>query len=666
MYSYDYFSTLYISQKLGDDGANGLAPASDSEGNGPLSSLERALELVSELRRSGVERPLTLSLVDDYYLTSPLTINEKLLTVESFGTQKRIIGGIRVEGWVRGEFNGVPCLCATLPQKEGGWDLTDLYVNGERAKVTRYPKTGRLKIAECEDPKAEGAMSIFDHSSTWFKLIPEDVAELGDLTGATINYFHYWVDEHSPIDHYDKESGKIYMKYRSRFTSSAVYDGKDAAAIHYYLTGVASAFGARGEWHFDKKSSTVYYIPENDDVTPESIEAFVPTLDSLIHVEGEDVKLRGLELTCTKGNYASSLLYASELEKYPERPLLFASDIQSVCGAPGAIIFENASRCSVDGCYIHGVGIHGIEIGKSCDHIRIEGNHICDICAGGIKIEGGTALDEPSQRTHDCVIRKNHIHAIGKRYLAGCGVFIMDASDCEIAENEIHDTEYSGISVGWVWGYADSATYGNIIRGNHIYDIGKGNLSDMGGIYLLGKQRGTVVAENRIHGIRRRTYGAWGIYLDEGSSYVTVERNAVYDTEAESLHLHYGSHDTVRNNIFYSEKAPCIAVTKPEEHYQVNFECNLLITKGEPIFFGKESSPEICFGRNLIWDMTRPCPQAKRDKLFNFFDFPLDLNSNVIADPKFPNIEGGDFTLAPDSPAFKLGFTPLPEKTAKG
>ena len=666
MYDLQNLSTLYVSQKHGNDKANGLAPSRDNAGNGPLKSFGRALSLVRELRASGVERPLTVSLVDDYYLDSPIEISEKLLTVESFGTKKRIIGGVRVEGWTHGEFNGVPCLCAHLPERDGGWNITDLYVNGERAKVTRYPKEGRLRIVECDDPKTEEARGIFDHSSTWFRLIPEDVAELGDLTGATVNYFHYWVDEHSPITSYDKESGKICMKYRSRFTSSAVYDGKDAAAIHYYLTGVASAFGARGEWHFDRESSTVYYIPENNDVTPESIEAFAPTVDSLIRIEGEGVRLHGLELTCTNGDYASGLLYASELEKYPERPLLFASDIQSVCGAPGAIIFENASRCSVSECYIHGVGIHGIEIKKNCNHIRIEENHIYDICAGGIKIEGGSANEDPSLATYDCIIRKNHIHGIGRRYLAGCGVFIMHARDCEISENEIHDTEYSGISAGWVWGYADSATYGAVIHGNHIYDIGKGNLSDMGGIYLLGKQSGTVVAENRIHGIHRRNYGAWGIYLDEGSSFVTVERNVVYDTENESFHLHYGSHNTVRNNIFYSKNAPSATISKSEEHYQVNFERNILVTEGQPIFRTRYSENPINCGRNLVWDAKSSSPRGRINKLEEIEDIDFAESGNLVADPKLADVEKADFTLAPDSPAYTLGFSPLPEKVAKG
>ena len=665
MYNYDCISTIYISQNQGDDKSNGLAPMRDNTGNGPLKSFGRALSLVRALRASGVDHPLTLSLVDDYCLDSPLEISEKLLTVESFGTKKRIIGGIRVEGWTYGEFNGVPCLCARLPERDEGWEFSDLYVNGERAKVTRYPKTDRLKIVECDDPKKDRSESIIDHSSTWFKLIPEDVAKLGDLTGATVNYFHNWIDEHSPIVSYEPDSYKIVMKYRSRFSVSHVYDTNDPGAIHYYLTNLAATFGEPGEWYLDRKSSTVYYIPESAAITPESIEAFAPTQGCLLHIEGESVSLRNLELTCTGGYYASNFMHFGAEEKYPERPLLFASDIQSVCGAPGAIIFENASRCSVSECYVHGVGIHGIEIKKNCNHIRIEENHIYDICAGGIKIEGGSANEDPSLATYACIIRKNHIHAIGRRYLAGCGALIMHARDCEISENEIHDTEYSGISVGWVWGYADSTTYGNIIRGNHIYDIGKGNLSDMGGIYLLGKQRGTVVAENRIHGIRRRNYGAWGIYLDEGSSFVTVERNVVYDTETEPFHLHFGSHNTVKNNIFYAKNSPCARISLGEEHYQVNFERNILITEGHPIFYGRLSGIPINCGRNLVWDTKAGSPRGRINKFDEIENIDFAESGSLVANPKMADIENADFTLAPDSPAYALGFSPLPENVAK-
>ena len=52
----------------------------------------------------------------------------------------------------------------------------------------------------------------------------------------------------------------------------------------------------------------------------------------------------------------------------------------------------------------------------------------------------------------------------------------------------------SQASIGWIWGFRDTITCNNRIENNLIHDIGAGILSDMGGIYTLGIQPGTVVA----------------------------------------------------------------------------------------------------------------------------------------------------------------------------
>lgn len=669
-------STIYVSQAKGCNSYDGFSPYLSDNGSGPLKTLEYAIELVKKLRSDGTENPITIALTDDYYLNSPIFLDGiKLVTLESFGERRRIIGGKRIDGWERGSFNGVPCFCATVPDKENGegWVFTDLFICGERAKTTRFPKEGMLKVAGSEEYDS-GLKTEHGHMtghSSWLRPIPEDLEGIDNIEDSTVNFYHFWIDEHSPVKSYDKTSGRLEMEYLSRFSLCPTYPdycNYDQGSAHYYLTGVPNTFASPDEWYLDRAARKVYYIPRSEDMTPEDIEAFFPTADKLIVMSGEDIRIRDLELTVTKGDYVSTVLFRDDKDL---QIVGFGSDIQSVCWAPGAITFENCFRCEISDCYIHSLGVHAIEIGKGCRKTRIVNNTVCDVSAGGIKILGGSVGEDESSMSSDCLIKGNHIHHCGRRYAAGCGILAMHTSNNEISDNEIHDLEYSGISVGWVWGYEDSTTYGNRIEGNLIYNIGRGRLSDMGGVYLLGKQQGTVVRNNRIHDVACYTYGAWGIYLDEGTSYVTVEDNVVYNTGRESFHLHYGSHNTVRNNIFFGGRSACVCITRNEDHPQVHFEGNIFVTDDAPFYRTRETRGLTSY-RNFLYDRKNPKPIMLRhidrgteydiEKWREIFG--NDQESIIFSDPEIKGLDRFDFSLSESSLAVANGFKPLCEKTA--
>ena len=652
---YAEISTIFVSQSVGCDGANGLSPTESAVG-APTRTLDRALALVREMREGGILRPLSIALCDDYLLSRPLKIEGvERLTLTSYGERRSIFGGVRVDGWVRDEFRGVPCLSAEIPRGFDGEmiEMTDLFVLGKRALVTRYPKSGELKVLLTEQESIGGdPFTLSSGSSGWFRLDPKDLVGIDGIGHATINYFHYWIDEHSPINSYDPESGECVMRYRSRFSASSMYEGGHPSSVKYYLTNLPSTFGKENEWYADYDAGRVYYIPEAG-VCPENIVAYTPTLDHLLDISSDDLTISGITLGVTRSSYASMMRWDPENGAYLPGDTPYGADIQSVCWAPGAVRIANCRRTRLLNLRLFGLGVHGICILEGVRDAVIEGCEICDIAAGGIKIIGGAAGSADDTITSHVTIRGNHIHHCGRVFEAGCGILAMHASHLAIEENEIHDLSYSGISLGWVWGYAESSTYGNLVRRNHIYHIGGESLSDMGGIYLLGKQSGTLVSENRIHDVSCLHYGAWGIYLDEGSSFVTVEKNVVYRAKSSCFHMHYGSHNVIRSNLFFGGNSPCIQSTRREDHHRLHFESNLLVSDGAPLYTGDGSLGEgITSGDNLIvWRADgepimfaagQTCEllsswQSERGR---------EIGSRVVDFCPFLNERSGDFRLA--------------------
>lgn len=690
MFNWCNSGVIYVSQTKGSDANNGFFPKTDIYLNGPVQSIDRALTAVEEMRCAGNMRPMTIALLDDYYLNYHVVIKETMhsVTLQSAGERKRLIGGIRLAGWKHDSYNGKPCFSAKLPDKKDGslWDCSDLIVNGKYAQLTRFPKEGTLRAKRTEKDAKEGDAVPLFYPSKWFEADLEDMAKVPDIRDSIVNFYHYWVDGHTPVEDYDPDTGKVTMKYPSRFGINTRYGSEDGivplhtAAFRYYLTNVPSQFGVPGEWFLQRETGTVYYMPTEENSDPEKLEAFVPVADKLLEISAADVRICGLELLCTRGDYVSRRIPSDDGNScYYSQTDGFASDEQSVCGASGAVVFENALRGGIFGCHLHGLGVHAVEIRPGCRYIRIEENTIDDICAGGIHIWGDAAKKESPAQTSGCVIRGNRITRCGVRYAAGNGILVRHASQIEISDNEISYLNYSGITVGWVWGYADSSTYGNVIRRNHIHHIGyEKKLADLGGIYLLGKQQGTVIAENRIHNIASAVYGAWGIYTDEGSSYITVENNVVYDTQSECFHQHYGSYNVVRNNIFAFGGTGCIKASRDEVHDGVLLENNIILTDGIPFFASRTRLQPITCSKNLYWDMRGEPMFLRRhgDKIYTYSDrlplvygdsfdfkdwqeyFGKDIGS-VIADPVFADVENRNFLLSETSPAIAMGFRPI-------
>ena len=114
-----------------------------------------------------------------------------------------------------------------------------------------------------------------------------------------------------------------------------------------------------------------------------------------------------------------------------------------------------------------------------------------------------------------------------------------------LSHNLIHDFYYTGMSIGWTWGYGDARA--SNIQFNHVHHIGDGPISaDMGGPHTWGKQPGTAIRNNLWHDIAGLRYGGWGIDSMKAGTRIFAESNVVYRTTHGSFHQHSGETNLLR------------------------------------------------------------------------------------------------------------------------
>jgi parallel beta-helix repeat protein len=230
--------------------------------------------------------------------------------------------------------------------------------------------------------------------------------------------------------------------------------------------------------------------------------------------------------------------------------------------------------------------------------------------------------------------------------------------------------------VGWSWGYNPSTAHDNLIEWNHIHHSGNGILSDLGGIYLLGRSPGTVIRFNKVHDSIAFWEKGHGIYLDEGVSEVLVENNVVYNNMHASFFSHYGRSNIIRNNIFAYSTGDLAVLWHYCENRLSDFSFYQNVVVASHRFFGADYWCLGSFWDNLYWSPnghladTFPNPEL----VFNSTNPDSHCTSSwktwtksqdrtsIIADPMLSN----SFTMDASSPAIsKLGFKPLNDVVEK-
>lgn len=493
-----------------------------------------------------------------YSLSKTLRFGSEMSDVEFralSGTGVFFDGGLPVVGWHVAQVDGKKLFMANAGKVLAvNEDVRFLYINGQRKQSCRYPAAAPLK-AEISDSRASC-------------LMPDSLLHLHELGQFELVLNYDWICRRLRIKKIEKD-GIDFIPEQIRKHKSA----------NLHIENLPVEFLNPGQWTLNRNSKTIYYMPEENE-SLDGLEAFVGFLPVIMEINGD----------YEAGDYVENMIFDG-IEFRHSGDASLVNSCQAECDCSAAVHLSGALNCRFENCSFCHTSGWGLALDSGCRGNTVTHCMFEDLGAGGLKANGAAQNGSPGI-TGQNYFTHNIFHNGGRFWSSAVAILIRHSADNLVANNEISHFQYSGISCGWVWGYAANISRDNLILYNHIHHLGEEHLLvDMGGIYTLGVQQGSVIRGNHIHDIRGDII-SWGIYLDEGSSEFLVERNLVYNIRSECFHLHYGRRNVVRDNVFaFGGKEGISSVTRGTMGRDLKFtpgdialifSNNIMVSSGEP------------------------------------------------------------------------------------
>ncbi len=665
---------VYVAPDGSDAWTGALAVANPQRTDGPVATPQRARDLARVLKSRPKNKGKSVHVVlraGTYYLKEALA-----LTPEDSGTadapvvwsayeaeQPVLSGGQRVTGWTKSLRGGKDVWAAALPVTDDGDPVHELWLDDKRLQRCRWPKRGTLTVAGLGDDEDH---SQWQRGVNQFRYQGDDVGAWPDAAAGEAIVTCRWVESHLPIAGIDAATKVIRFGKRSVF--------RVEAGDRYWIENVPACLTEPGEFQVNVSEKRLYLIPPAG-VDPNRSEVVAPRLAEVLRLDGrpaagrfvEHVRFRGIEFAHAEWSFDRPTFSQQRTAGPGDRGKRFRPDpdrsgfSQADIGVPGAIWCVGTRSCDFDDCRIAHTGTYGMELSQGCQNTRVRRCTLTDLGAGGIKIGEVSVREPPEQRTSGNEVADCTITDGGNLYPSAVGVWIGQSSDNTIAHNDIHGFWYTGISVGWTWGYGKTASGRNTVEHNHVHHIGKKTdandpiLSDMAGIYTLGDQEGTVIRFNSFHDIAGLKYGGWGIYFDEGTTHILAENNLVYRTTHGGFHQHYGKENTVRNNIFAFGRDAQIQRSRIEDHLSFTFERNVVLWDSGKLLAGDWKKLNVAFDRNTYWRADGGEIRFGPMTWTQWRAAGMD-KQGTITDPHFADPHRGDFRLTNLSAPAPAGF----------
>jgi hypothetical protein len=551
------------------------------------------------------------------------------------GEEVRIVGGKRIEGWrpvtdqailnrlvpeARGKVLQTDLKAAGLTDygqvKNGG---IELFFEDKPMTLARWPNEGFVKIVDLVEPGTVNVRGTKGSKIGKFMYKGDRPKRWTEENDVWVHgyWFWDWSDERQKVESIDTEKRIIsvvppYHHYGYRIGQ------------WFYAMNILAELDMPGEWYLDRQTGILYFWPP----TPiENTHAVVSMLDTLVNLTNvSHVAIEGVIFEACRGT---------------------------------AVVMRDCTQAKIAGCVLRNVGGSAVRV----DGGKKDAVASCDIYgtgSGGISLRGG---DRASLTGAGHVAENNHIHDYGRWNRMYTPAISLNGVGNRAAHNLIHDAPHMAIGFG-----------GNdhVIEFNEIHHVCMES-NDAGAMYA-GRDwtmRGTVIRYNYLHDITGfRDKGCVGVYLDDMFCGTMIYGNVFYRVTRAAF-IGGGRDCTVSNNLFVDCK-PALhidaramgwasshvdttmtqrlkAMPYTSDLWRQRYPKLVNILKDEPAApKGNLVAHNVSYGGQ--WDGV-----YKQARPYVTFEDNL-----VDKDPGFKGTPPETFELREDSPAYKIGFKPIP------
>jgi len=708
---------FYVATSGRDEWSGKLASPGKDGTDGPFATLSRARDAVRKLKQHehrnikvyirGGSYILTESVI--FSLDDSAAENQTIEYCAYPGETPVFSSGAKVDRWRKAEppppgisekaegklwVADVPEL-VKLKKERGGNRFLTLYNRGRRLPRARGAGFSPTKTISRNERPSFGCNTLH---------FPEGTLNRHRFTGdaeIVIVPCHFWTMNILPLE--SVNTNELVARTAVPGTYPLTRNGmNDRESV--WLENVIEVLDEPGEWVFNSTEGRFYLWPieaePGDQIT-------TPLLTELIRIEGK-IDYDGPKDTPVRGLAFRGLVFTQgERMAWHGGSGRGLQHDWEMFDAPTALVrLRGAEKCIIEDCTFTDSGHTAVRLDLHCMHNRICRNRIERVGGVGILLAGYGPGTKNVNRWN--IVRNNYIQHIGQLYWGSVGIFAWQSGENRIEHNHIHHTPYTGIvvsgriswdpngngecsrTVRWSeigidpkekiprlsWQEREKFLHGrrNIVMANDIHNVMQ-VLGDGNCIYISGTGTGNLITENYCHDCNGKYMNAV-IRCDDDQHGTIIESNVMQRTRGFGEGIISKGDNDILNNIIADlrpdEKHRGLIVFPYGEISGSEIRHNILYAKRKgvvPYYEGRSRQPgkEGPKLETTRTDFNLYYNESEENWMSAFFKEmrPKGVDTHSLeADPMFAASESDLFAFSINSPAKRLGISPVDISTA--